>query len=88
MIINARYMFASVAVVGQVVALRMEAVLVSGPDDSVGFALPLVRVLAAPHVVARFRSVAGIGDARLVRGNAVSGLIPVMRKTLSISNSG
>ena len=68
-------MFPGVTVVGQVVALRMETVLVSGPDDSIGDAFPLVRVGAAPHVVARLGHVARVGDAVFTGSDAVGGLV-------------
>ena len=53
----------------------MEAVLVGRPGDGVGDSLPLVRVGAAPHVVARLGDVAGVGDAVLLGLNAVGGFI-------------
>ena len=71
-------MFPGVAEVGQMVSLRMEAVLVSRPGDSVGDTLPLVRVGAAPHVVARFWGVARVGDAILTGSDAVRGFVPVI----------
>ena len=69
-------MLPGVAEVGQVVTNRVEAVLVSSPRDGVGDSLPFVRVGAAPHVVARLRLVPGIGDAILLRLDAVGSLIP------------
>ena len=63
MVIDASDVLPGMAKVGQVVTLRMEAVLVSRPGDGVGDSLPLVRVGAAPHVVANFWYVARVGDA-------------------------
>ena len=65
-----------VAEVGQVGALRMIAVLVSRPFHGVGDSLPVVRVGAAPHVVASVRLVARVGDAVLLSLNAVGRLVP------------
>ena len=69
-------MIPCVAVVGQVVANRLEAVLVSSPGDGVGDSLPSVRVGAGPHVVTRFRHVPGIGDAFLSNVDAIACLVP------------
>ena len=84
-------MFPGVAEVGQVVTLRMEAVLVSRPGDGVGDSLPLVRVGAAPHVVTRFRNIPGIGDAVFVWRNAVGrfetvGIMIIASGPLSVSS--
>ena len=54
----------------------MEAVLVGRPGDGVGVSLPLVRVGAAPHVVARLGDVSRVGDAILTGFDAVGGLVP------------
>ena len=61
---------------GDVVTLRDVSVLVGLPVDGVGDALPLVAVAAAPHVVARLRIVARVGDTVLVGRDAVGGLKP------------
>ena len=66
----------SKAKVGQVVALRMEAVLVSRPGDGVGDSLPLVRVGAAPHVAASLGIVTRVGDAILLDFDSVACFIP------------
>ena len=68
-------MLSGVAEVGQVVALRVEAVLVGRPGDGVGDALPLVGEGAALHVVARLRLQTRVGDAVLDRRDPVGGLI-------------
>ena len=69
-------MISCVAVVGQMVANRLEAVLVSSPVDGVGDSLPSVRVGAVPHVVARFLYVPGIRDAFLSNADAIACLVP------------
>ena len=76
MVIDATDVFPGVTEVGQMFPLRMEAVLVSRPGDSVGDTLPLVRVGAAPHIVARFWDVARVGDAVLLSLNAIGGFVP------------
>ena len=80
MLLNATDVFPGVTEVRQMVALRVEAVLIGRPGDGVGDALPLVRVGAAPHVVARFRDVARVGDAILIGFDAVSSLVPVVKR--------
>ena len=75
MIVDETNMFASVAVVGQVVALRMEAILVGRPVHGVGDALPGVRIRASPHVVASVGNVARIRDTIFSWFDAVSCLI-------------
>ena len=55
----------------------MEAVLVSRPVDGVGVFLPLVRVGAAPHVVASLGVVSRVGDALVAGSDAVGGLVPI-----------
>ena len=77
MILHASDVLAGVAEVGQMVTLRVEAILVGRPGDRVGDALPFVRVRAAPHVVARLGDVAGVGDAVLAHFDAVGCLVSV-----------
>ena len=67
-------MLAGVAEVGQMVTNRMEAVLVSPPMNSVGFALPGVRIPASPYVVAGPWYVARVGDTAFLSLDAVGGL--------------
>ena len=69
-------MIPCVAVVGQVVANRLEAVLVSRPGDRVGDSLPSVRVRAAPHVVTSLRGVARVRDTVFTGGDAVRSFVP------------
>ena len=78
-ILNVADMFPGVAEVWQVGPLRVEAVLVGRPGDCVGDSLPLVRVGAAPHVVARLRNIARVGDALLTGADAVAGFISVKK---------
>ena len=66
MVIDASNVLPGMAVVGQVVTIRVEAVFVSNPGDFVDDSLPLVRVGAAPHVVTRFWYVARVGDTVLL----------------------
>ena len=60
--------------------LGEESVLVGLPGDGVGDALPLVAVAAGPHVVARLRLVAGVGDAVFRSLDAVGSLVPAEGK--------
>ena len=62
--------------VGQVVALRMEAVLVGRPGDGVGDAFPFIGEGAGHHVVARLRLEARVRDAVLGGLDAIGRLIP------------
>ena len=78
--LNVTNMFAGMAVVGQMSSLRMEAVLIGRPGDGVGDSLPLVRVGAAPHVVARLWDVAGVGNAVFLSLDTVGCLVPGKRR--------
>ena len=85
--IDAADVLAGVAVVGQVVALGVVAVLVGSPGDGVGDALPVVAVLARPHVVAQFLLVTRIRNAVLLSCDAVGCFVPEKTQALSKSCS-
>ena len=72
--------------VGQMVTLRMEAVLIGRPGDGVGDSLPLVRVGAAPHVVARLGNVAGVGNAVINGLDVICRFVPASVRTSNIDN--
>ena len=85
-LLDAANMLPGVAKVGQVVSLRVEAVLVSRPGDGVGDSLPRVRVGAAPHVVARLGDVARVGDAIFLSADSIGCLVTEKSGDFEIEN--